>query len=362
MATKRSVSPEATPETNNKQARTEEGRDASLNTAPAPAPEPEPEAVPAGSALPKREDVEDELPRVDKAGRLDWSSKRATGVPSYGMDTVSRMYADGNELKGWPADEQHEVLYPYSEELNLKVCTWTGDITHIEVDCIVNAANKSLMGGGGVDGAIHSAAGPGLGLECSKLKGAETGQTKLTSGHRLPARYIAHTVGPIYAHQRKAECERQLRQCYRGTLELCVQHGIKSVAFSGISTGVYGYPIDAAARVACDEVRKFLESDDGKKIDQVIFVSFRPVDVASYVDNLPSYFPPPPSDAKADAADSSTSGKDSSAEAKSGEAGTGEEASATGATPEPDVQQGKVPPGKASARKSGKQTHVAPKE
>ena len=117
-----------------------------------------------------------------------------------------------------------------------------------------------------VDGAIHSAAGPSLRKECQKLHGADTGETKLTSGHRLPALHIAHTVGPVYYSDRKRQCEKQLRSCYRGPLDLCVENGLKSVAFSGISTGIYGYPIEDAALVACDEVRKFLQSEKGEKV------------------------------------------------------------------------------------------------
>ncbi|GAA5928793.1 hypothetical protein JCM10213_002558 [Rhodosporidiobolus nylandii] len=207
---------------------------------------------------------------------------------------------EAKKLEGFT--DPQDVVYPYSQALNDKVFLWRGDITTLEVDCIVNAANKSLLGGGGVDGAIHRAAGSSLYDECKTLGGAETGETKLTRGHDLPAKHIAHTVGPIYNRGRKDECEQKLRSCYRGTLELCVQNGLKTVAFSGISTGVYGYPLDAAAQTACDEVRKFLEGSDGDKIDAVIFTVFRQIDVNSYLDNLPAYFPPPPSSEQPEAA------------------------------------------------------------
>ncbi|GAA5863867.1 hypothetical protein JCM1840_005796 [Sporobolomyces johnsonii] len=230
--------------------------------------------------------------------------KRKEGVKVDEMHTIAQAYEDGS-LQGY--DDPADLVYPFSKELNDKVILWRGDITKLEVDCIVNAANKSLLGGGGVDGAIHSAAGPTLYDECKTLNGASTGETKLTGGHRLPAQYIAHTVGPIYSRNKKAECEEKLRSCYRGTLELCVEKGIKSVAFSGISTGIYGYPLDDATAVACDEVRKFLEGPDGGKIDHVIFCNFRQIDVNAYLDNVPAYFPPPPAVKQEDAARTNTS-------------------------------------------------------
>ncbi|GAA5929275.1 hypothetical protein JCM3775_002296 [Rhodotorula graminis] len=219
------------------------------------------------------------------------TSTRSTGVHLDDLDTVARLFDDGS-LKA--CDDPDEVEYPRNAHVNDKVILWRGDITKLEVDCIVNAANKSLLGGGGVDGAIHAAAGPDLLDECRTLDGANTGETKLTAGYRLPAKHIAHTVGPIYRSSgSKAECERLLRSCYRSTLDLCVENGIKTVAFSGISTGIYGYPIDAAAETACDEVRKFLDGPNGDKIDKVVFCVFRQVDVDSYLDALPAFFPPP---------------------------------------------------------------------
>ncbi|GAA6025928.1 hypothetical protein JCM10207_008067 [Rhodosporidiobolus poonsookiae] len=224
---------------------------------------------------------------------------RMWGIPLSDLDPV-RVYYEQNKLQGFT--DPKDLVYPHSATLNDKVYLWRGDITNLSVDCIVNAANKSLLGGGGVDGAIHAAAGRGLYTECKTLNGAETGETKLTGGHELPAKHVAHTVGPIYSQKRKAESEDKLRSCYKGTLELCVKNGIRTVAFSGISTGVYGYPLDDAASVACDEVRKFLEGPDGDKLDAIIFTVFRPIDVASYENNLPAYFPPPSSNAASDAA------------------------------------------------------------
>lgn len=135
-----------------------------------------------------------------------------------------------------------------------------GDITKLDVDAIVNAANPTLLGGGGVDGAIHRAAGPGLLAECRTLGGCNTGEAKITRGYNLSARWVIHTVGPVWQGGGHGEDE-ELASCYRNSLRLAVGRGIRTIAFPAISTGVYGFPMARAARIAVREVRRFLESD-----------------------------------------------------------------------------------------------------
>jgi len=153
--------------------------------------------------------------------------------------------------------------------------TWTvvtGDITKCDVDAIVNAANSSLLGGGGVDGAIHRAAGPELVHECRLLGGCKTGSAKITKGYRLPARHIIHTVGPVWRGGSHGEAE-LLASCYRNALDLAERNRLRTIAFPAISTGIYGYPMVQAAAVAAETVRQVLRQGSGA-FDQIIFVCF----------------------------------------------------------------------------------------
>lgn len=153
------------------------------------------------------------------------------------------------------------------------------DITRLQVDAIVNAANTSLLGGGGVDGAIHRAAGPELLAECRTLGGCETGDAKITGGFNLPARHVIHTVGPVWHGGDRGE-EELLANCYRNSLRLAAENGVKTIAFPSISTGAYRFPIERACGIALREVRSFLAGQ--KAVEKVFFVCFSENDLEVY--------------------------------------------------------------------------------
>jgi len=161
-----------------------------------------------------------------------------------------------------------------------KLTVVKGDITKMNVDAIVNAANHSLLGGGGVDGAIHRAAGRELYEECKTLGGCNTGDAKITKGYKLPAKYVIHTVGPIYGREGGNEAD-LLANCYKNSLTLAVAHNVRTIAFPSISTGAYGYPIEMASKIAVTTVKNFLDEKKGY-VEKVYFVTFSDTDFKIY--------------------------------------------------------------------------------
>ncbi|KAF3838528.1 hypothetical protein F7725_010296 [Dissostichus mawsoni] len=185
----------------------------------------------------------------------------------------------------------HDIsVLPRNKKLDNKISLYSGDITKLEIDAIVNAANKTLLGGGGVDGAIHRAAGPMLKQECASLHGCETGEAKITCGYGLPAKYVIHTVGPIAQGGVGDEEKKALKSCYKNSLNAAAKNNARSVAFPCISTGVYGYPPEQAVHEALATVREYLD-EHHDKLDRVIFCVFLPTDKELYMKTLPLYFP-----------------------------------------------------------------------
>ena len=220
------------------------------------------------------------------------------------LDSKRRLYRCGQrykqlkDLETWPSfhaahncSSKYKLnrLLPEDSAINEKVSLWRGDITSLEIDAIVNAANRTLLGGGGVDGAIHDAAGRSLHRECYALNGCETGESKLSGGYKLPAKYIIHTVGPM------GEREDQLASCYLSCLRLVEEYNIKSIAFCCISTGIYGYPNMNAAKTALQIVRSWFEKSEYAKtrMERVIFCVFLKVDYQIYSELMCNFFPIP---------------------------------------------------------------------
>ncbi|KAM0348614.1 hypothetical protein ACHAPU_004049 [Fusarium lateritium] len=180
--------------------------------------------------------------------------------------------------------------YTASDSINERVGLVRGDITKLRLDAIVNAANSSLQGGLGVDGAIHAAAGRELVRESQPMAPLGTGEAVITKGYNLPAKHVIHTVGPIYNSDPSPR--KSLANCYRESLRVAVQNDLKTVAFSAISTGVYRFPNSSAAKIACKTVREFLDSEEGSNLIRVVFVTFVPPDVDAYNEMIPRFFPP----------------------------------------------------------------------
>ncbi|XP_064484503.1 macro domain-containing protein CT2219-like isoform X2 [Ornithodoros turicata] len=197
------------------------------------------------------------------------------------------------DIPDWPAYSKAKNItasgsgkWSKRYDLSSKVSMFVGDITALEIDAIVNAANNAMLGGGGVDGAIHRAAGHKLVEECKMHNGCATGDAKITGGYDLPAKYVIHTVGPV------GEKEAKLHSCYLTCLETMKANRLRTLAFPCISTGVYHYPNKAAAHVALSTTREWLEvEDNASKVDRIIYCLFLDKDVSIYEELLPEYFP-----------------------------------------------------------------------
>ncbi|KAJ8060170.1 hypothetical protein OCU04_010517 [Sclerotinia nivalis] len=218
-------------------------------------------------------------------------------IPAAEIPTASLLY-HLKKLTPYKADTTDEFTATPNQSFNDRIGLIRGDITHLEVDAIVNAANNSLLGGGGVDGAIHRAAGLDLLRECRTLNGCRTGSAKITDAYELPCKKVIHAVGPVYDSYKSDVSEEKLEGCYKTSLNLAVENDCKTIAFSALSTGVYDYPSDEAAPVALMTVRKFLESEKGSKMEKIIFCTFVAKDVAAYNKWIPRIFPSTEPDAE----------------------------------------------------------------
>ncbi|KAM6128530.1 ADP-ribose glycohydrolase MACROD2 [Pterocles gutturalis] len=201
-------------------------------------------------------------------------------IPTWMEDLKSKSESDGENAK----DLQGK------RSLSKKVSLYRGDITLLEVDAIVNAANSSLLGGGGVDGCIHRAAGPCLVAECRNLSGCETGQAKITCGYDLPAKYVIHTVGPIARGHLTDTHKENLANCYKSSLKLAKENNIRSIAFPCISTGIYGFPNEPAAVIALNTVKDWLTKNQNE-VDRIIFCVFLEVDYKIFKKKMGEFFP-----------------------------------------------------------------------
>ncbi|XP_044934363.1 ADP-ribose glycohydrolase MACROD2 isoform X1 [Mustela lutreola] len=196
------------------------------------------------------------------------------------------------EMKGKSQNDEENTqeTSQVKKSLSEKVSLYRGDITLLEVDAIVNAANASLLGGGGVDGCIHRAAGPCLLAECRNLNGCETGHAKITCGYDLPAKYVIHTVGPIARGHINGSHKEDLANCYKSSLKLMKENNIRSVAFPCISTGIYGFPNEPASIIALSTIKEWL-SKNHHEVDRIIFCVFLEVDFKIYKKKMSEFFP-----------------------------------------------------------------------
>jgi len=223
---------------------------------------------------------------------VETECKKVTDIPTWqeqytrNEKTLSEKVSEKDlaQFKEAFPDLSKNIATSHSSKLGSKISLYVGDITKLDIDAIVNAANSSLLGGGGVDGAIHRAAGKMLVAECRTLNGCETGDAKITCGYKLPAKCVIHTVGPQGVKPDK------LHSCYSKSLNLLTEHNLRTIAFPCISTGIYGYPSEEACPVAINAARTFLETNF-EKVDRIIFTLFLEKDVDIYEKQMQLFFP-----------------------------------------------------------------------
>jgi O-acetyl-ADP-ribose deacetylase (regulator of RNase III) len=217
---------------------------------------------------------------------INWKYPIAPGLMNFSsIDPMLMAKRKGTQnRKGLYSGASHNIAGDFMQTASARISLVMADITKLDADAIVNAANTSLLGGGGVDGAIHKAAGPQLLEECRRIGGCPTGEARITRGYNLPARWIIHTVGPIWRGGADGEDE-LLASCYRNSLTLSEQHGIKSIAFPAISAGVYGFPMERACRIAIGEMKAFLEKRS-EMMTEIIAVCFSGRAYRCYLDAM----------------------------------------------------------------------------
>ncbi|KAK0275401.1 hypothetical protein LTR35_011103 [Friedmanniomyces endolithicus] len=230
-------------------------------------------------------------PRRARARHIHNTSRRMAPIPISDIPTLADLYTSQT------LHRSNDTLPNATSKYNTQISLIRTDITTLATDAIVNAANDSLLGGGGVDGAIHRAAGPNLLRDCRRLNGCDTGDAKITDAHRLPCKKVIHAVGPIYdsaSARRAGGHEKLLASCYTRSLDLADGSGCRSIAFSALSTGVYGYPSGEAAETAIKAVKGWLEEDEGRagRMERVVFCSFLEKDERAYERLIPKFFPP----------------------------------------------------------------------
>ncbi|XP_052039725.1 ADP-ribose glycohydrolase MACROD2 isoform X11 [Apodemus sylvaticus] len=222
--------------------------------------------------------------------KMTLEERRKEYVRDYVSLSTILSWKEEMKSKGQNDEESAQEAPQMKKSLSEKVSLYRGDITLLEVDAIVNAANASLLGGGGVDGCIHRAAGPCLLAECRNLNGCETGHAKITCGYDLPAKYVIHTVGPIARGHINGSHKEDLANCYQSSLKLVKENNLRSVAFPCISTGIYGFPNEPAAVIALGTIKEWLAKNH-QEVDRIIFCVFLEVDFKIYKKKMSEFFP-----------------------------------------------------------------------